>query len=47
MRPPGPLADSKRVTETPFLARVEAHTAPETVNIPFLLSLFYYSKLVH
>jgi len=33
MRPPGPLADSKSVTETPFLARVEAHTAPETATI--------------
>ena len=46
MRPPGPLADSKRVTETPFLASVDAHRAPETANIPFwlwilLILLFY------
>jgi hypothetical protein len=32
MRPPGPLADSKMVTETPFLARLDAQTAPETAQ---------------
>lgn len=32
MRPPGPRAESKRVTETPFLARVDAHTAPDTAQ---------------
>lgn len=35
MRPPGPLAESKRVTEIPFLARVAAQTAPETVKLKF------------
>ena len=35
MRPPGPLAESKRVTEIPFLARVAAQTAPETDNLKF------------
>lgn len=30
MRPPGPLPRSKAVTATPFLAKVDAHTAPET-----------------
>lgn len=40
MRPPGPLADSKRVTEIPFLAKVDAQTAPETEKRnPFLLVL--------
>lgn len=32
MRPPGPLADSKMVTDTPCLARLDAHTAPETAH---------------
>jgi hypothetical protein len=29
--PPGPLPDSKIVTEIPLEARIEAQTAPETV----------------
>lgn len=28
--PPGPLADSNKVTETPFLAKLHAQAAPET-----------------
>lgn len=30
MRPPGPRAESKSVTDGPFLARVEAHIGPDT-----------------
>jgi hypothetical protein len=49
MRPPGPRADSKSVTEIPFFASVDAHTAPDTATfIPFLSAIFSISKhIVH
>jgi len=47
MRPPGPRADSKSVTEIPFFASVDAHTAPDTATFnPFLSAIFSISKYI-
>lgn len=47
MRPPGPLADSNKVTPTPFLPRIDAHTAPETKLLNNHLNRLYIYLYIH